>query len=389
MLTLLSPDGTRVPAAETTPDADTPHGAEPRPGLAPLPGTATPSPDQIEAYAAELTPERLREDYRHMVRVRAFDQEATNLQRQGELGLWVPCRGQEAAQVGSAFAVPEQDWIVPSYREHAVAAVRGIDPLEILPVFRGTTLGVWDPADHRFSIYTWVIGAQTLHAVGRAMALQQDARRGIETGANAVVCYLGDGATSQGDTNEALVFAASAQAPVLFIVQNNHWAISVPTTTQSRVPLAQRGAGFGIPHLRVDGNDLLATYAATRYALDEMAGGGGPFLIEAVTYRMGAHTTSDDPTRYRTDGEVAEWAAKDPIARLRAYLEQQGEFDGEFAAQVDEDAAEMTARTRTALIAAAAGPFEEIFDGVYASPHSQVDRDRAERAAYLQRGESA
>ena len=380
MLTLLSPDGTRVPAAETAPGADS--------GVPSIPGSATPDPDRLEGYANELTPERLRDAYRRMTRVRAFDREATNLQRQGELGLWVPCRGQEAAQVGSALAIPDTDWIVPSYREHAVAAMRGIDPLEILPVFRGTTLGFWDPNAHRFSIYTWVIGAQTLHAVGRALAIQQDARRGAPNDANAVVCYLGDGATSQGDSNEALVFAASARAPVLFVVQNNHWAISVPATTQSRVPLAQRAAGFGIPYLRVDGNDLLAMYAATRYALDEMAG-GGPFLIEAVTYRMGAHTTSDDPTRYRTDAEVAEWEAKDPIARVRAHLESVGEIDGEFAAQVDAEAAEMTARTRTALVGLTAGPFEEIFDGVYASPHAHVERDRAERAAYVQRGARA
>jgi len=356
--------------------------------IAPNPAVAHPAtPEQIAAYAAELTLSDLRAAYRNMVRTRAFDREATSLQRQGELGLWVPSLGQEAAQVGSALAIPAADMIYPSYREHGVAEVRGLDLREIIPVFRGTRHGGWDPKAHNFHLYTFVIGAHTLHAVGHAMGLQQDRRRGIVDTADAVVVYFGDGATSQGDANEALVFASSAEAPVLFFLQNNHWAISVPTERQSRFPLANRADGFGIPHLRVDGNDVVACYAATRYALDHIAAGHGPFYIEAETYRMGAHTTSDDPTRYRTREEEAHWLARDPIARLRALLEADG-VEPEFFAGVEAEGRELGASVRAFTRANTAGDFTEVFDHVYASPNAQVERERAAWDAYLSRGES-
>ena len=347
--------------------------------------------DQFEAYAAELTPARLRDAYRHMVRVRAFDNEATSLQRQGELGLWVSARGQEGGQVGSALAIPETDFIFPSYREHPVAEVRGLDLPRILPVLRGTRHGGWDPSEYNFHLYTFVIGAHTLHSVGYAMGLQQDQRRGLasDTSPNAVVCYLGDGATSQGDSNEALVFAASAQAPVLFIVQNNQWAISVPVATQSRTPIAQRADGFGIPRLRVDGNDLYATYAATRYALAHMAEHGGPFYLEFVTYRMGAHTTSDDPTRYRTREEEAEWEAKDPISRVRALLERENLADASFFQEVDDDAGALATRTREFTRANHAGETAEMFDHVYATANRQATHDLEQWRAYNDRAAAA
>lgn len=356
-LQLLSPTGERV-----TPDAAA----------------------QLAAHAAELTPSDLRDAYRHMVLTRAFDREATSLQRQGELGLWVPSLGQEAAQVGSAMATPATDMVYPSYREHGVAQVRGLDLRDIIPVFRGTRHGGWDPKALGFHLYTFVIGAHTLHAVGHALGLQQDRRRGIDT-ADAVVVYFGDGATSQGDVNEALVFASSAQAPVLFFLQNNHWAISVPTERQSRFPLANRADGFGIPHLRVDGNDVLAVHAATRFALEHIKAGGGPFFIEAVTYRMGAHTTSDDPTRYRTRAEEDEWRAKDPISRLRTLLEAEGTEPGFFDA-VDGEARELGASVREFTRANTAGEFPEVFEHVYATPNLQVEHERAAWDAYLTRG---
>lgn len=359
-LRLLDPDGARVPADPALPPA-------------------------LAAYADELGPERLRAAYRHMVRTRAFDLEATALQRQGELGLWVPSLGQEAAQVGSALATPLTDFVFPSYREHAVADVRGLDLPRILPVLRGTRHGGWDPTEHNFHLYTFVIGAHTLHAVGYAMGLMQDARRGRANPARAVLCYLGDGATSQGDTNESLVFASSNQAPVLFIIQNNQWAISVPTSVQSRFPLAQRADGFGIPRLRADGNDLLASYAATRYALDHINNEGGPFLLELVTYRMGSHTTSDDPTRYRTRAEEQEWAAKDPIARLRALVESEGHADLSFFQIVDDEAAALARRTRVETRANKAGDPAEMFEHVYATPNAQIDHDRAEWEAFRHR----
>src|SRR5659263_288684 len=210
---------------------------------------------------------------------------------------------------------------------------------------------------------------------------------GVALGGGAVVVYFGDGATSQGDANEALVFASSAEAPVLFFLQNNHWAISVPTERQSRFPLANRADGFGIPHLRVDGNDVVACYAATRYAIDHIAAGHGPFYIEAETYRMGAHTTSDDPTRYRTREEEAHWLARDPIARLRALLEADG-VEPEFFAGVEAEGRELGASVRAFTRANTAGDFTEVFDHVYASPNAQVERERAAWDAYLSRGES-
>ncbi|HZK06382.1 MAG TPA: thiamine pyrophosphate-dependent dehydrogenase E1 component subunit alpha, partial [Actinomycetaceae bacterium] len=393
-LKLLDTDGTRLAASpsetsahESASTADlstTANGPGYQNGQA-MAGIAA----RIAAYAAELTPDRLRDAYRHMVRARAFDQQATALQRQGELGLWASCLGQEAGQVGSAMATPEQDFVFPSYREHAVASVRGMDLARLLPVMRGTRHGGWDPAEHNFHIYTFVIGAHTLHAVGRAMAIQQDRRRGVENPSQAVVCYFGDGATSQGDSNEALIFAASNNAPVLFIVQNNHWAISVPSSVQSRVPIAQRADGFGIPRLRVDGNDILASYAATRYALEHIHNDGGPFFLELVTYRMAAHTTSDDPTRYRSREEEAEWAAKDPIARLRALLEREGHADGSFFQQVDDDAAGLARDVRESTKANKAGDAVEMFDHVYATDHREVARDRSEWTHYRARAAAA
>ena len=186
-----------------------------------------------------------------------------------------------------------------------------------LGLFRGVDQGGWDPNAHKFNMYTIVIGAQTLHATGYAMGVAMDGKVGGDDG-EAVIAYFGDGATSQGDVNEAFVWASVFNSPIVFFCQNNQYAISEPLERQTRVPLYQRAAGFGFPGVRVDGNDVLACYAVTRKALDDARHGQGPTLIEAYTYRMGAHTTSDDPTRYRIASEVEAWQAKDPIKRLRA-----------------------------------------------------------------------
>ncbi len=280
--------------------------------------------------------------YRDMVTVRAFDRQATNLQRQGQLALWPPSFGQEAAQVGSVRATRPQDHIFPSYREHVVATTRGVDPIDIIRVMRGLTHGGWDPTDPKNGnthIYTLVLGSQTLHATGYGMGMVFDGRSGSGDAEKdaAVIVYYGDGASSQGDVHEAMVFANSYQTPQVFFLQNNHWAISVPVSTQSRAPLYQRGAGYGMPSTLVDGNDVLASYAVSKLALDEARAGGGPQAIEALTYRMGAHTTSDDPTKYRTSGEESSWALRDPIARLRTYLEGRGAASA-FFTEVDAEA---------------------------------------------------
>ena len=344
----------------------------------------TPAGERIEhpvysRLAAHLGADALRGMYRDMVLVRRFDAEATALQRQGELGLWAQSLGQEAAQVGSGRALSPQDYVFPSYREHGVAHTRGVDLADLLRLFRGIDHGGWDPSVHNFHLYTLVIGSQTLHATGYAMGVQRDGLVGTGDPARdtAVVTYFGDGATSQGDVSESLVFAAVNNAPLVLFCQNNQWAISEPTARQSRVPLAERGRGFGVPSVRVDGHDVLASYAVTAEALDRARSGGGPTFIEAFTYRMGAHTTSDDPTRYRSAAEEEYWRRRDPIDRLRLHLEQTDELPTAFLTQLEDEAATLAARIRTTVRAWGPPPPVSMFDHVYASPNSIVDGDRA------------
>ncbi|GHH71414.1 pyruvate dehydrogenase (acetyl-transferring) E1 component subunit alpha [Promicromonospora soli] len=332
--------------------------------------------------AAALTPEDLRGMYRDMVLTRRFDEEATSLQRQGELALYAPSRGQEAAQVGSAYALRPQDFVFPSYREHGVLQVRGVDPVDRLRFFRGSDHGGWDPNEHNAGVYSVVIGAHTLHATGYAMGVQRDGTPHDKRDGTAVIAYFGDGATSQGDVNEAMVFAAVNNAPVVFFLQNNQWAISEPTIRQTKIPLYQRGAAFGLPSLRVDGNDVLAVYAATQEALERARMGEGPSFIEAYTYRMGAHTTSDDPTRYRTSEQEEEWRGRDPIDRLAAYLRAEGELDEAFEAQVKAAGDEIGAHLRTGVRALDGGAPVSTFDHVYATPHGVVSAERAWYEAY-------
>ncbi len=349
----------------------------------------TPSGERVarpeyDARVAHLDAAALRGLYADMVLVRRFDIEATALQRQGELGLFPQSLGQEAAQIGSGRALAVQDYVFPSYREHGVAWTRGLDMVDLLKQFRGVDHGGWDPRAHGFHLYTLVIGSHPLHAVGYGMGVQRDGDVGTGDPARdtAVVAYFGDGSTSQGDTNEAFVFAAVNQAPVVLFCQNNQWAISEPTSRQSRVPLVDRGLGFGVPSVRVDGNDVLACYAVTAEALERARSGGGPTFIEAFTYRMGAHTTSDDPTKYRTAAEEQSWRERDPIDRMRAYLESLGELSQEFLDGLDEQAEAFGERIRTEVRAMTAPDTASMFAHVYAGPHSVVDAEAAWYAGY-------
>jgi 2-oxoisovalerate dehydrogenase E1 component alpha subunit len=331
-------------------------------------------------YLERLDENDYRTFYRDMVRVRAVDNEGANLQRQGQLGLWVPSRGQEGAQVGSARAAKPQDNLFPSYREHVVGMIRGIDPVGIMGLLRGTTHGGWDPTDpavRNFHLYTLVIGSHALHATGYALGVKLDGKVGTgdENSDEAVIAYFGDGATSQGDVSEAFVFAASYQTPQVFFLQNNHWAISVPVTTQSRTPLYLRSSGFGIPGVQLDGNDVLAAYAVTAKHLDDARNGEGPSLIEALTYRMGAHTSSDDPTKYRTEDEEAHWAERDPILRFRIFLEQQGVGQAFFDA-AQEEAADLAADVRRRTMELPPPPPASMFEHVYSEPHPVMDEQR-------------
>ncbi|AKL66986.1 pyruvate dehydrogenase (acetyl-transferring) E1 component subunit alpha [Streptomyces goshikiensis] len=350
LVQLLTPEGERVESAENA---------------------------EFAPFVADITTEDLRGLYRDMVLTRRFDGEATALQRQGELGLWASLLGQEAAQIGSGRALRDDDYVFPTYREHGVAWCRGVDPTNLLGMFRGVNHGGWDPTINNFHLYTIVIGSQTLHATGYAMGVAKD---GADS---AVIAYFGDGASSQGDVAEAFTFSAVYNSPVVFFCQNNQWAISEPTERQMRVPLYQRAQGFGFPGVRVDGNDVLACLAVTRWALERARRGEGPTLVEAYTYRMGAHTTSDDPTKYRRDEETAAWEAKDPILRLKAHLLATGGADEAFFEGLEAESETLGKRVREVVRAMPDPDTMAIFENVYADGHALVDEERAQFAAYL------
>ncbi|MCC8476982.1 pyruvate dehydrogenase (acetyl-transferring) E1 component subunit alpha [Streptomyces globisporus] len=338
----------------------------------------TPEGERVEHpdYSIGLSAEELRGLYRDMVLTRRFDAEATALQRQGELGLWPSLLGQEAAQIGSGRALRDDDYAFSTYREHGVAWCRGVSPAALMAQFRGVDHGGWDPRSHNFHLYTIVIGSQTLHATGYAMGVAKD---GADS---AVIAYFGDGATSQGDVNESFTFSAVYDAPVVFFCQNNQWAISEPTERQTRVPLYQRARGFGFPGVRVDGNDVLACLAVTKWALERARRGEGPTLVEAFTYRMGAHTTSDDPTKYRADEERAAWEAKDPILRLGRHLKAEGHADTGFFEELEAESETLGKRVREAVRAMPDPEPLALFEHAYADGNSLVDEERAQFAAY-------
>jgi 2-oxoisovalerate dehydrogenase E1 component alpha subunit len=256
---------TAAPLHQATSDQPAPDRPDQAGGFVQL---LTPEGERIDHpdYPLDLSAADIRDMYRDLVLVRRIDTEAIALQRQGELGIWASCLGQEAAQIGSARALSPDDMAFPTYREHGVAWCRGIDPVKLLELYRGVSHGGWAPEEHKFHLYTIVIGSQTLHATGYAMGIQRDGAVGgdpdnpktPERPGEAVIAYFGDGATSQGDVNEAFVFASVFNAPIVFFCQNNQWAISEPLEKQSRIPLYQRARGFGFPGLRVDGNDVLA-----------------------------------------------------------------------------------------------------------------------------------
>jgi 2-oxoisovalerate dehydrogenase E1 component alpha subunit len=351
------------------------HGAE-------LVQLLTPEGQRLEHpdFSFDLDDEAIMGFYRDLVMTRRIDTEATALQRQGELGIWASLLGQEAAQIGSGRAMRPNDFAFPTYREHGVAWCRGVEPLHLLGLFRGVDQGGWDPYEHNFGLYTIVIGAQTLHATGYAMGMQRDGVVGSGEGDQdaAVIAYFGDGATSQGDVNEAFIWASVFNAPVVFFCQNNQWAISEPIEKQSRIPLYQRALGFGFPGIRVDGNDVLACYAVSQAALRRAREGSGPTFVEAYTYRMGAHTTSDDPTRYRVTEELEHWKLKDPIARVKAYLVRNGVTPENFFDSVDAEADQIAVQLRKDCLEMPDPSPLDMFDQVYEdeSPELAVERDQ-------------
>ncbi len=325
----------------------------------------------------KITPELCRGFYREMHLGRRLDAEAFALQRQGELGLWCMSLGQEAAQVGSITAIDGNDYVFPSYREQVAALCRGITPGELLAQWRGVVLSGWNPTAYRFHVYTLVLGAQLLHATGYAMGVQRDGAAEI------VLVYFGDGAASQGDANEAFNWAATVGAPVLFFCQNNQWAISTPVDRQRAAPLHQRARGFGMESRLVDGNDVLAVHAVTKAAADAVRDGTGPQLIEAVTYRMGGHSTSDDPTRYRSDSELELWRARDPIDRLHRFLDRQGWLDQEFVTAVAEESDALAAEARRACLAMADPTAADLFSRVFVNETADLAEESRRYLSYL------
>jgi 2-oxoisovalerate dehydrogenase E1 component alpha subunit len=323
-------------------------------------------------YESTLSGEAIFNMYRDMVIIRRLDQESTSLQRQGQLALWAPIQGQEAAQIGAGRALQPNDFTFPTYREHGIAWCRGVPPEDMLRMFRATSNGGWDAQKYHHSVPTIVLGNQVLNAVGYGMGIQRD---GAE---DAVMTFFGDGASSQGDVLEAFVWASSFNVPIVFFLQNNQWGISTPMSIQSKIPLYHRAPGFGFPGVRVDGNDVVAVYEVSKRALDTARYGGGPTLIEAYTYRLGAHTTSDDPTRYRIDAEVEVWKHRDPIERVKALLVREysvkaAQFD-EVAAEADEKALKL----REDVLAMDRPDPITMFDNAYAEPHPLIEEGRRE-----------
>ncbi|GAB2684131.1 pyruvate dehydrogenase (acetyl-transferring) E1 component subunit alpha [Thalassiella azotivora] len=323
-----------------------------------------------DAYAMPPVDDLL-ELHRRMVVGRRFDAQATALTKQGRLAVYPSSRGQEACQVGAVMAVADTDWVFPTYRESVALVARGIDPVEVLTLLRGDWHCGYDPTAVRTAPQCTPLATQTVHAAGLAHG---ERRQGRDTVA---LAFIGDGATSEGDFHEAVNFAAVFKAPVVFLVQNNRFAISVPIAKQSAAPsLAYKGVGYGVPSEQVDGNDPAAVLAVLRRAVEHARTGSGPFLVEAHTYRLEAHTNADDATRYREQSEVAEWLERDPLTRLEAHLRSVGALDDERLDAVRAEAERFAADLRSRMNEDPQVDPLELFDHVYAEPTPQLREQR-------------
>lgn len=329
--------------------------------------------DEARLASLGLADEQLLDLLRLMILVRRADVESTALQRQGELAVYPPLIGQEAAQVGSAFALGRDDFIFPSYRELGAALVRGVDLVDYLHFYRGTWHGgTYDPHQNRFGLVSVPVGSQILHAVGYALGAKLD-RKSIVT-----LVYFGDGATSQGDFNEGCNFAAVFHAPVILFCQNNHWAISVPLNRQTTAPIWKKAEAYGFAGVRVDGNDVLATYQVTRDAAERARSEGVPTLIEAVTYRLGPHSTADDASRYQPKEEIEAWRRLDPIERYRKVLKSIGIYSDQIEEQYRDEADKLAAYIREGIVDAPPPPLEDLFKWVFAERTLNLRRQEQE-----------
>ncbi|MFI2471370.1 pyruvate dehydrogenase (acetyl-transferring) E1 component subunit alpha [Streptomyces globisporus] len=349
------------------------------PALAPIrflaeDGTAVKPPAGYSRPSDDL----LREAWRRMVVGRRFDTQATALTKQGRLAVYPSSRGQEACQIAGVLALREQDWLFPTYRDSVALVSRGLDPMQVLTMLRGGWHCGYDPSAVRVAPQCTPLATQTIHAVGMAEALRRKDENAV------VMAFVGDGGTSEGDFHEALNFAAVLRAPVVFFVQNNKYAISVPLARQSAAPaLAYKGIGYGIPSEQVDGNDLMAVLSVLTAAVDHARSGQGPFLVEAHTYRMDAHTNADDATRYRQADEVEAWAAADPLARLESFLRAQGLLTDQDADAAREEGEDLAARVRAGMNTDVEVDPVQLFEQVFAEPTPQLREQRAQLESEL------
>jgi pyruvate dehydrogenase E1 component alpha subunit len=331
------------------------------------------------ALEPPIPPEDLERLYRTFLLARRFDERMLRLQRQGRIGTFGPIRGHEAAVLGSVYALRQTDWMVPYYREWPAYMWRGWPLENLILYYAGYAEGMRVPDAVCDLPLCIPIASQTPHAVGVAYAARYKGEDSV------TMVYLGDGATSHGDCQEAMNFAGVFQVPLVFLVINNQWAISVPRARQTRArTLAQKAIAYGFPGVQVDGNDLLATYVATREAVERARRGEGPSLVEAITYRLSMHTTADDPTKYRSDAEVKSWEAKEPLPRFRRYLEQKGLVDERRHAAIE---AEVDAEIREAIARAEArmtSNLLEVFEHVYAERPPGLEAQRGEIARFLE-----
>ncbi len=357
MINLLNPDGTLRPEDQ--------QGTEP--------GHEYPLP----------SPARLLEAYSALVTGRRVNDQNSALVRQGRMAVYPSSHGQEACQVAASLCLGEGDWLFPTYRDTVAVLAKGVAPMEVMTSFRGEWHCGYDPKAYNCAPMSTPLTTQLLHAVGVAHAAKL---RGEDT---VVVAMCGDGATSEGDFHEALNFAAVFNLPVIFFVQNNKYAISVPLSQQSAAPsLAHKAVGYGMAGERVDGNDLMALMAIMTRAVRMAREGNGPLLIEAHTYRMQAHTNADDDKRYREDSEVQEWIAKDPVTRMKAYLDDAGLLSDETVAKITADAEAVAKTLRDGMNQEANTDPRELFEHVYSTKSPQLSEQQAMLVDELDREEA-
>ncbi|MGW6915521.1 pyruvate dehydrogenase (acetyl-transferring) E1 component subunit alpha [Kitasatospora sp. NPDC054939] len=355
-----------------------PGATAPRSDPAPLLPDASPVRVLGTPALEKYDPALLRELYRRLVVGRRYNQQATTLTKQGRLAVYPASTGQEACQVAAALALGEHDWLFPSYRDTLAVVSRGVDPLEALTLLRGNAHTGYDPQATRTAPLCTPLATQAPHAVGLAHAARLAGEPAV------ALAMLGDGGTSEGDFHEALNFAAVLRAPVVFLVQNNGYAISVPLTAQSAAPsLAHKAVGYGMPGRLVDGNDAAAVHGVLTEAVERARTGGGPTLVEALTYRIEAHTNADDATRYRDDDEVAAWREHDPILQMERALRGLGVLDDGLVREAADEAEALAARMRAEFHADPELDPMALFAHVYAEPTPQLREQAAQLAAEL------